>query len=250
MRCRTVFSSVVLAVCLLPALARSATISFEGDFTSDDSFRGIFFYISATSDVVIYTLSYSGGINAAGQTIAPGGFAPVLSLFTVQPANPVAIEHPQPIDFPMADLAFSGAHPDSGDAVLVLSSLPAGGYILVITEYDNQWNSPSETYTRFGEGNFTGVAGCAEGMFCDLADPWHYGQQRTSHWALDISGVDEAEFVPEPAAFWLCGAGMAALAVLCLRRRQHVRPALVALRSAVCVSPGPRGNPARVRGRY
>jgi hypothetical protein len=70
-----------IAFCVAAPLSQAADFSFMGNFTEDDEVQLFNFTVGSTSDVTLRSYSYAGGINAAGQTIARGGFDPILALF-------------------------------------------------------------------------------------------------------------------------------------------------------------------------
>src|SRR5215510_14265065 len=72
---------VVFAFVAVP-VATADNFSFTGTFTQDDNVQLFNFSIGApSSGVILRTWSYAGGVNAAGATIARGGFDPILALF-------------------------------------------------------------------------------------------------------------------------------------------------------------------------
>jgi hypothetical protein len=71
---------VALVVLLLAGTAFAGVISCTGSFTYDDDAQLLTFNLAASGSVTIQTWSFGGGVNAAGQTIPAGGFAPVLTL--------------------------------------------------------------------------------------------------------------------------------------------------------------------------
>jgi hypothetical protein len=207
----------VIAFVLATPLVRAATIlSAQGTFVQDDSMAIFTFTISTLSDVHIYTLSYAGssgtptGMNAAGNVVAPGGFAPVLSLFSQDTGTLLALSAPASMS---GSCMYCAKDPDTGaywDADIQIK-LDPGTYVLVLTEDDNLpvGTNLSDGFLHEGDDSwvtgpyFTGVPD--SGPFWD-----NHPDQRDSHWAVD------AMTAPEPAAFWLCAMGI--LAALLFRR--------------------------------
>ncbi len=191
------FLAVVLAACAaLPAQA--ATISFTGTFDSDDDLELFSFTLGSASTVTMMTLSYAGGVNAAGDLIAPGGFDPILTLFDASGAFLAENDDGTPPDV--------GVDPVSGgafDSYFELALGP-GSYILALTQFDG-FAAGSHLSDGFQPQTFFS---CPNGTFCDTA-----GKNRTSAWAVDILGVDSAtSAVPEPSSIMLLGLGLLAVA--------------------------------------
>ena len=61
--------------------SNAADFSFTGNFNLDNDVQLFNFSVGAPSTVTLRTWSYAGGINAAGQTIARGGFDPIQAVF-------------------------------------------------------------------------------------------------------------------------------------------------------------------------
>jgi hypothetical protein len=195
-----------------PALADN--FSFTGNFTQDDNVQLFNFTVGATSNVTLRTWSYAGGVNAAGATIARGGFDPILALFN---SSGVLIDQ--------NDDGGCGVVPE--DAVsencwdtFLMANLAAGTYTVSVMQYDNFATGPnlSNGFDRSGQGNFTGpLTGHPGGSFWDVSD-----SQRDNHWAFDILNVSQATTppptgVPEPSTIALLLPGLAGL-VACFRR--------------------------------
>lgn len=212
-------------ICVFVALAVSAfadNFSFTGSFTQDDQVQAFSFSVGATSNVTLETLSYAGGVNAAGQTIAEGGFDPILALFDSTGAE-VGQNDDGGASVP-AD-SVTGQHYDT---FLNIGTLTAGNYTVTIQEYDNFANGPnlSDGFSRTGQGNFTSAAfgGNGPGGFYDVT-----GTQRDNQWAFDILGVNSATTItpptpsatPEPGSILLLASGAAGLFLM--KRRQAWR---------------------------
>lgn len=193
--------------------AAGANFSFSGTFFQDDNAAIFRFEVPAPTSVTMRTWSFAGGVNAAGATISPGGFAPILALFEAdslqlllaQDANGGPGACP-----PRATDLVSGF---CWDAV-ISATLGQGNYLLVLTQDDNFPIGPalSDGFTRTGQGDFTGPTfGTGTGSFLLVN-----GTQRTANWALDIRDVPYAVELPEPGSIALVAAG---LGLALLRRR-------------------------------
>lgn len=208
MRFSRVLALFALAVAL-PAICRADDFSFTGNISSDDTVQAFTFTVGSTSTVTLRTWSYAGGTNAAGQTIAEGGFDPILALF--QGTGPSASYYDQNDDGGSnvpAD-ANTGEHYDT----YLQETLDPGTYTVTVMEYDNFAVGPTfgDGFTRDGQGNFTVAFGCSQGYFCDVSGNSEF-DSRDSHWAFDIDGVDSAEVIPnqpsdtpEPSSLALLG---------------------------------------------
>jgi hypothetical protein len=202
-------SKCVLVVCacsyLPPACASS--ISFAGNFATDDNIVAFGFVLSSAETVTLETLSFSGGVGVSG-LVASGGFSPVLSLFdpndnllaydlgATAPTCGAGNQNPNapPKIFPVPP---RNIDPYSGyclDAYINLS-LNAGDYTLALTQDDNlPLGDFNAGFSRQDSGNFTASElGLDQGAFL-LFD----GTQRTSAWEIDFLGVDSAYQAPVP----------------------------------------------------
>jgi hypothetical protein len=93
------------------------------------------------------------------------------------------------------------------DATLDIASLPAGQYTLVLSVFLNMSFAENLGGGTLGDG-FIGL-----GNYFDNTT----GTDRTSAWALDLTGQFPSANVPEPSSALLCAAGAAFLGWL--RRR-------------------------------
>jgi len=211
-----------LSLALL-GISHAASLSYTGNFAQDDDLLTLNFDLASPATVTLRTWSFAGGVNGAGQAIPAGGFAPVLSLFdALGTQDLLATDH----DGGPGVCRPRAPDPASGfcwDAYLNLS-LAAGSYLLALTEDDNTPNGPTfpDGFLRAGQGNFTGDEfGGPPGSSLILAD----GSQRTSFWAVDLSGVDApSDPLPEPSTGILMLLGAALLSFWCRRRscrRRH-----------------------------
>ena len=61
--------------------SQAAALSFTGNLAGDNDVQLFSFTLAADADVTLRTWSNAGGVNAAGQLVAAGGFDPIVSLF-------------------------------------------------------------------------------------------------------------------------------------------------------------------------
>ncbi len=205
------------AALAIAAPAAAADFSFTGNFTRDDNVQTFGFVVGADSNVTLRTWSYAGGTNAAGATIAQGGFDPILALFDSTGALLIQNDDGG-CDFVAAD-AETGACYDT----FLTQMLVAGSYTVAVMQYNNFAVGPNfmDGFSRDGDGNFTATFGCSEAQasFNDVTGGAGCG--RDGHWAFDIENVESAVQggVPEPSA-WALMIGGFGFAGYALRRRR------------------------------
>jgi uncharacterized repeat protein (TIGR01451 family) len=110
------------------------------------------FTLSATSNLRIVTLSFGGGTNAAGQVIPPGGFDPLVALFSGPPSTAsIFVNAANPAGDADTLSNFVGNCPPAGtvvigtgignvvcgDDALVLTNVPPGTYTLIVSDANN-----------------------------------------------------------------------------------------------------------------
>jgi hypothetical protein len=210
------FLAALAAATMLAGQAAATDFSFMGDFAQDNEKAVYDFTIASTGTVILTSLGYAGGTNLAGQSVVRGGFDPVFSLYD-STGRVVGFNTPNP------DGSYDGFNDDGlgapldsvtnvgADSKLVLT-LAAGTYKLFLTQYSNF--GPLDLANAFpfeSEPSFRG--GFIDGN----------GDQRTGHWALDISGVDAAVAVPEPMSWSLMLVGFGAVGGTLRYRRRSTR---------------------------
>lgn len=207
---KTTSIALLLAFCAAAMPAGAANISHTGQFTYDNEVKLFAFTVDALSTVGLRTWSYAGGVNAAGQTIARGGFDPIVALFNA--AGQLVGEQDD-----------GGCNKVAADALTrqcwdinVAFQLAPGTYTASLQQYNNYSVSTSLADGFYYQGaqyqNF-------RNGFVDEMDV-----KRNGAWALDILNVSiPAQVpaqVPEPASLWLTGAALAGMTAL--RRRGPV----------------------------
>jgi hypothetical protein len=204
------FSSLLLAL-LLPQAALASPVSYAGTFTSDDKVQLFTFQVGISGTVTLRTFGYAGGVDDAGDTIAAGGFDPVLTLYD---GSGMFLETND--DGPCGVVGQDATTGNCFDSYMSLL-LEAGSYTLALTEADNlPLGDLPDSFSQVGNGNFT----CPEflgqaGGFCD-ASP----SQRSANYEVDISTPNAGlSPTPEPAPFLLLLTGC--VLVFCLRNRRQ-----------------------------
>lgn len=199
------------------AQATTQDFSFTGTFHQDDDVQLFYFTVNDPSTVVLRTWSYAGGTNANGDTIARGGFDPILALFDSS-GNYIDSND----DGGCGNVAADAVTQQCWDTYFS-DSLAAGDYTVSVMEYDNFAIGPnlSNGFSRDGLGNFTATPVCD--VFCDVS-----GDTRDDHWAFDILGADQATTpsppppvmsVPEPGSLGMLVFGLLMTGWLIRRRR-------------------------------
>jgi len=145
------------------SLASAANFSFQGALTRDDEVQLFTFSVGSASTVTLRTWSYAGGVNAAGTTIARGGFDPILALFNSSGA--VINENDDGGTNVPAD-AVTGSNFDT----FLQSTLNPGTYTVSVMQYDNFAAGPnlSNGFTYTNSPTLTSAFGCSNGRFCDV----------------------------------------------------------------------------------
>jgi hypothetical protein len=227
-----IISRLSLAACLLSASASaSAFLSYTGTLATPETDEAFTFTLTSSSIVTFQTWGFGGGVNAAGQTIAAGGFDPLISLFAGSGPNinimtdgigdPLAdadnlLNSPWSYvgNCPPAGTVNIGGNNDCGDDYMQ-TGLSAGAYTLILTDANYI------PFAVYDNGNLNeGFSDLTNGLFqtCDAGS--NTCITPNGNYAVDI--VSSGLATPEPATLPLLGAGLAALAAFKLKNRRRV----------------------------
>ena len=193
--------SLFIAIGLISGSASAANFSFIGNLNQDDSVQEFNFEVEgAAREVALRTWSFAGGTNAEGQVIKNGGVDPVVSLFNSSTGALVSFNDDSGLVMdPLSGLPY--------DSFLAMN-LSAGNYTVTVTQFKS-----------FPVGSFltNGFSGSDSENFAS----------RTSHWALDVSNVENATVgatyisqVPEPDSFAMLLAGLGLLGFMAKRKKR------------------------------
>jgi hypothetical protein len=231
--------------CTSAALAISCTGALD---TPEDVFLDTF-TLPVTESLTIQTYGFGGGTNAAGATIAAGGFDSLVALFsgpatnatvlTDAFSNPVASADSLSLfspGCPPAGLVTVGSVPGNcGDNQINTASLGPGTYTLALTDADflplavDPQIPGAYDLTDTTSGNY----GSSNGAYIDLSG----GVFQTcvtqtdcntpnGNFAVDITGSSVApQSTPEPATAGLAGLAFAAFVALIQFRKKEKKSA-------------------------
>ena len=227
-------------------------LSYTGNLANPEDVFETTFSISVTSNIEILTWSFGGGTDRAGSVIAPGGFDPLVALFSGPPAtasivtiagNPAAdadtLSNP-PISYtgncPPAGMVTIGTGTGNavcGDDHMQVLGLAAGTYTLVLTDanYVPFAVNPGPPLSTLLSDGFVDLTG---GVFqtCNTTGDGTFCITPSSAFAVDIldlsCSVDHPGCsglsTPEPASSALLGLGLIALGAFKFRNKNGIAP--------------------------
>lgn len=221
---------VLLSALLLPCAAYADSTSYTGALSSSTDTYLLTISVTSPEDVTIQTYGFGGGVNAAGDAIAPGGFDPFVGVFAGTGPGATLLTDAMGNPYGTSDAlsnfsAFAGCPPagtqDIGGAVCgditMNLDLGAGDYTLLLSDGLYIPNAVFDNGT-LGEGftDFTG--GALETCNVDAAGNVTCVDD-SANWAFDIISTPETVSAAEPGSFVLLAAGLLGLLVWTRRRR-------------------------------
>ena len=211
---RILMSTLVLALAGPANPARAANFSFRGNLSGPDDVQLFTFALSSITTVTLRTWSYAGGVNAAGDTIARGGFDPILALYAGTTASAVKIEENDDGGPSRVSADITGAHFDTW----LQAVLNPGTYTVAVSQFA-AYSSGLTLGDGFGPSGFS--------TFRDVTD-----SERTSAWAFDVLDVEAAAVVPPAHGVPDGGSGLLLLSIaisscMAIKRMSRTAPAVL-----------------------
>lgn len=211
---------------VMTGTAFADSVSYTGTLANSTDTRSVVFNVAGTTNenVTFQTWGFGGGVNAAGQSIAPGGFDPFLGVFSGSGSGAVILTDGSGNAFGVSDIlsnfaSFAGCPPAGtvdiggsvcGDITMSLSLAP-GTYTVLLSDGAYLPNAIFDNGT-LGEGfsDFTGGAF----QTCNTTDSGTTCVNDTGDWAFDLttSGGGSVAPTPEPASILLMAGGLCGMA--------------------------------------
>ncbi|HEY4009497.1 MAG TPA: DVUA0089 family protein [Acidobacteriaceae bacterium] len=210
------------------ARGHADTVSYTGTLANPEDTFSTTVTLTASGTVTLQTYGFGGGVNAAGTTIAPGGFDAFVGLFSGTGDGAVFVDGTSDIltnympGCPPAGTATIGSvGGQCGDVTLELTGLSAGTYTVLLTDAAYLPAAVYEIGGTLGDGFFDLTGGafqtCVDENNCNTD---------TADWALDVttgagSGGTTPGPVPEPPSVELAGMGMLLVTAWMYRRQRQ-----------------------------
>ena len=252
---------LLFAVFLLSATASASpvwSLSYTGALSTPQSVVEATFTLTTLDTLTFQTWGFGGGTNAAGSVISPGGFDPLIALFSG--SGPTATIVTDGSDDVLADSDNLSNPPFSpvgncppagtvtigtgtgsalcGDDYMQAVNLAPGIYTLVLSTADfipNAVNPGAPSYFTIGDG-FTDFSGPATGFGSGSSVPYQTCNFTSdqpdgvcidpdANYAVDIVSTQaDLTTTPEPGALSLLGAGLAGLAAFKQFKKRRMSP--------------------------
>jgi hypothetical protein len=209
-----------LAVCVAAlvadlgaAHAYADTVSYTGTLANPQDSFVTTVNVAAGGAVTLQTYGFGGGVNAAGATIAAGGFDPFVGLFSGTGDSAVFVDGTSDIltNFspgcpPAGTVTIGSFAGQCGDVNFQFSGLSAGTYTVLLTDGDYLPYALFEDSGTLGDGFLDLTAG----VFQTCVDQDNCNND-TANWALDVTagaGSSTPAATPEPPSLELAGIGV------------------------------------------
>ena len=188
------------------------TVSYTGILANAEDSFAVAVNVGANSTVTLQTYGFSGGVNAAGATIAPGGFDPFVGFFSGTGDTALFIggtsdilTNDTPGCPPAGTVTVGSVQGQCGDVALSFSGLQAGTYTVLLTDGEYLPSAVFENSPAFLGDGFIDLTG---GVFQTCVDEENCNTD-TAAWALDVTGAKESapSPVPEPTSLDLVVTG-------------------------------------------
>jgi hypothetical protein len=201
-------SLLTVLLATLTAVAPAETFSYTGTLSSAEDTALINLTLTTDGSVTLQTFGFGGGTNAAGNTIAAGGFDSFVGLFSGTGADAVFLNGTSDIltDFspgcpPAGTLAVGSVSGQCGDVDLQFSGLAAGTYTVLLSDGAYLPAAVFEDSPAYLGDGFIDLTG---GVFQTCYDENNCNND-TANWALDVTtgSATVPPAVPEPPSLEL-----------------------------------------------